>query len=85
MMAKPIKNSATDFLDELLDKYSGMVKAIKGRRIILILNENPKKVISQDVTVVPMFAPRTSPTESSTGIRPALTNPTSITVAAEED
>lgn len=53
--------------------------------MVLILNEKPKKVISHEVIVVPIFAPNTNPTESATLIRPAFTKPMIITVAADDD
>ena len=39
---------------------------------------------SQDVTVVPMFAPMMTPTACVSDSTPALTKPTTITVVAEE-
>jgi hypothetical protein len=43
------------------------------------------KAMSWEVTVVPMLAPRITPTACCRVIRPALTNPISMTVVAEED
>ena len=44
----------------------------------------PVKLSSQDVMVVPMFAPMITPTACVNFIIPELTKPTTITVVAEE-
>ena len=44
----------------------------------------PIRLISQAVTVVPIFDPMMTPTVLAIRIRPELTRPTSITVTAEE-
>ena len=54
---------------------------------ILIQNESPlkpDKLSSQDVTVVPTFAPKMMPMVCDSFIMPEFTKPTSITVVADE-
>jgi hypothetical protein len=43
------------------------------------------KAMSWAVTVVPTLAPKIMPTACCSVIRPAVTNPMSITVVADED
>ena len=45
----------------------------------------PVRLKSQAVTVVPTFAPRITPTAWESFIIPEFTNPTTITVVADED
>ena len=45
----------------------------------------PVRLSIQEVTVVPIFAPMMTPTACSNFIIPELTNPTTITVVAEDD
>ena len=45
----------------------------------------PVRLNSQEVTVVPMLAPMITPTAWDSCIMPEFTNPTTITVVAEED
>ena len=50
-----------------------------------MLNLKPNSATIHAVIVVPMFAPKMTPTDCCSVIKPALTNDTTITVVAPED
>ena len=50
-----------------------------------ILKEKPKRVTIHAVIVVPIFAPKITPTDCAKVINPAFTKETTITVVAPDD
>ena len=64
---------------------TGTKVAEEKTRATPLLPSAPARVRSQPVTVVPIWEPRSKVMLCATFIIPALTNPTTITVAAEED
>jgi len=86
-MANPMMNSAQDLLVFLPENNKGRLRAIKGRRITLILNvfPNPRMDTNQGVAVVPILAPIITPIASDNDKSPAFTKPIVITVVADDD
>ena len=83
--AKPKTNSPIDLRELFPEKKSGRAKAKRGRANAAISTLKPRAEISHAVTVVPMLAPMMIPIACATFIIPEFTNPTTITVVAEDD
>jgi hypothetical protein len=69
----------------LLLNISGKAMPISGKDNIDIFTLKPNSVIIHAVMVVPIFAPRITPTDFTRGSNPAFTKLTTMTVVAEED
>ena len=82
--AKPMPNSAIDFVLLFLENMNGIATPISGRIKSFTFICTPKTEINQAVAVVPTLAPIITAIESASDIRPALTKLTTITVDAEE-
>jgi len=70
---------------DLEENIIGKPIAIIGKAIADIFTLNPKSEMSHAVTVVPIFAPMITPTDSTKLSKPAFTKLTIITVVAEDD
>ena len=63
----------------------GNANPIMGNDRSEIFTLNPNNVIIQAVIVVPMLAPKITPTDFANGNNPAFTKLTTITVVADDD
>lgn len=64
---------------------SGNAIPMSGKDKIEICTLNPNKVMIHAVIVVPMLAPKMTPTDFASGSKPAFTKLTTITVVADDD
>ena len=92
--ANPRRIVPISFLRELLVKVRRIIPTIAStgekdlgfkRLIKKLLLSIPVRLKSQEVTVVPIFAPIMMPTACVSFIIPEFTKPTTITVVADED